>query len=123
MNLFLLATIVVASAMPTANEVNQQLIDAAKNGNEMLVKDLLQNSAIDINANEKDFYGLTALTSAAMNGHDKVVKLLLKNSAIDVNKVNTGYFMQTPLMLAAENGHENVAKQIVQNSGDSHFML
>ena len=123
MNFFLLATINVALAMPTDNDINQQLIDAAKIGNEMLVKDLLTNSAIDINANEKGFYGQTALTSAAKNGHDKVVELLLKNSAIDVNKKNTGYFMQSPLMLAAKNGHEKIAELLIQNSGDSHFLI
>ena len=72
MNFFLLAIINVAFAMPTANDINQQLIDAAKIGNEMLVKDLLTNSAIDINAYEKGFYGQIAYLLAAKKIQEKL---------------------------------------------------
>ena len=69
MNFLLLAKLLVALALPIANDINWQLIDTAKNGNEIIGKDLLQNSAINITTSEKYFYGQTALILAAEKIH------------------------------------------------------
>lgn len=55
-----------------------QLLSAARNGHEAVVRQLLENGA-DIEA--KNMYGWTALHWTAFNGHETVVRLLLEKGA------------------------------------------
>jgi ankyrin repeat protein len=48
---------------------------AARNGNEAVVKLLLETGKVDSDSKDKE-YGLTPLSLAAENGHEAVVKLL-----------------------------------------------
>ncbi len=76
-----------ASLNDNSNDINQKLRDAARNGNETLVMELLPKST-NINEKDEDSVGETALTWAARNGHENIVRILLENSAIDVNGEN-----------------------------------
>lgn len=74
------------------------LIYAAENGDEDIVKALLQAGA-DVNQTDSD--NNTALMQATENGHNKIVKLLIKNGA-DVDMEND--YDETALSIARENG-------------------
>ncbi|MDR1330873.1 MAG: ankyrin repeat domain-containing protein, partial [Tannerella sp.] len=63
---------------------DEQLIEAAKNGDVAPLQQLLAKGA---NANAKDEYGKTALIRAAGKGHTETVKRLLAEGA-DVNARN-----------------------------------
>lgn len=74
------------------------LIYAAENGDEDIVKALLQAGAY---VNQTDSDNNTALMQATENGHNKIVKLLIKNGA-DVDMEND--YDETALSIARENG-------------------
>ncbi|KAK7425569.1 hypothetical protein QQZ08_008010 [Neonectria magnoliae] len=80
---------------------------AAMEGNEDVVKFLLDTKGVDVNL--VDIKKFTPLSEAAQNGHDAIVKLLLSTDAVDVNE-------STPLWLAATNGHDAVVKLLVDVS-------
>jgi len=87
------------------------LLEAAKIGDAIFVKQLLETGKVDVNS-EDNKYGQTPLSRAAENGHEAVVKLLLKAGKADVNsKACDG---QTPLSWAARNGHEAVVKLLLE---------
>jgi ankyrin repeat protein len=80
-NIFLSILLIFGLASVTYANTNQNLIEAAKNGNVKKVKTFLAHGA-DINVKDKD--GKTALIWAAYKGHRNVVKLLLAHGA-DIN--------------------------------------
>jgi len=73
------------------------LLQAARNGQENIVRQLLDRGA-DVNRRYR--YGCTALMGAAEGGHENVVRLLLDRGA-DINLVNN-YGSETALMVASE---------------------
>ncbi len=92
-----------------AGDVNQDLIDAAKNGDTTAIKALLANGA-DPNA-KAGRVGWTVLMVAAMKGHTAAVETLLGAGA-DVNaKDKDGW---AALMWAANEGH--VGRDIAVNA-------
>ena len=96
------------------NSFSEELYIAAQSGHVDIVKELLQDETININAT--NHLGATALHIAAQNGHVDVVKEFLQNEKTNVNGVdNLG---KTPLYIAIENGHKETdiyAKQYRQN--------
>lgn len=135
-NLIPFAIIVVASALDPS-VLEEQLRNAAANGEEEEVKNILQNSEIDINA--KDFHGHTALYQARGNHHGQVVRLLcpqakgcvpildsamvgdeqavetLINEGVDVN-ANDGILGNTALIWTAVFGYDKIANILLQKS-------
>jgi ankyrin repeat protein len=61
-------------------EINEELLNACKDGNLKKVKQLLEKGA-DVNAREYE-YGWTALMLAALNGHKEVVELLIEKGGM-----------------------------------------
>ena len=57
-----------------ANSIEEKLLDASKNGNEELVRTLLQKPETDVNFQKN---GETALILAAKNGNEEIVKVSL----------------------------------------------
>ncbi|OBS16221.1 hypothetical protein FPOA_13027 [Fusarium poae] len=98
-----------ALSAPAADKVNLSLLWAARNGNEAMVKMLVDTGKVDVDA--KDNNGQTPLSWAAENGHEAVVKMLLDTGKVDVDAKDKGG--QTPLWWAATNGHEAVVKMLV----------
>jgi ankyrin repeat protein len=83
---------------------------AAENGNEAVVKVLLETGQVD--ADSKDNDGRTPLSWAAQNGNEAVVKVLLETGKVDADlKASSG---QTPLSRAAQNGNDAVVKMLLE---------
>lgn len=80
--------------------LSRSLIDAARKGNFIVVRDLLKYPNIDVNMHDEKFQGMTALLYAASDGYLSIVKALLQHPGINVNiQDNRGY---TALMLATQ---------------------
>ena len=96
-------------SIPTiAQDINSQLIEAAKKGDTVSIKTLLDAGA-DVNA--KNGNGFTALMWAAGRGHTEIAQALLDAGA-DVNaKGNDG---QTALMAATQAGHPQIAQALLE---------
>lgn len=87
------------------------LMWAAKEGQMVVVKLLLENDKVNINGEDKE--GQTPLILAAKEGHTAIVKLLLNNCKIDVNSTDRNLW--TPLVWAARNGHAAVVKLLLES--------
>jgi len=90
----------------------QQLWDACSDGNIEEVIKLLQNSQININWQNQNYFGRTPFYIACQNGHIEIVKLLLSDNRIDINKTNDGY---TPFHMACLNGKTKVVKYLLES--------
>ncbi len=88
------------------------LILAAKLGNEVIVRLLVDNDA-DIEAKEKG--GLTPLSTAAEKGHKDVVQLLLEEEANTEARDTAGW---SPLSSAAFKGHKDVVQLLLDRGAD-----
>ena len=86
---------------------------AAENGNEIMVKLLLEKGA-EVNVKDTEC-GQTPLSLAARRGHEAVAKLLLKKGAeMDIEDDSC----RTPLSWAAGNGYEAVVKLLLENGAE-----
>ncbi|MFH1096665.1 MAG: ankyrin repeat domain-containing protein [Candidatus Desantisbacteria bacterium] len=70
--------VVLVSVTVYSQDLNSELYCAAKEGNTMAVKSLIDKGA-KVNAKDKD--GLTALIFATQNGHTEIVRLLKQSGA------------------------------------------
>jgi hypothetical protein len=95
-------------AQDAKQELNNQLWEAARKGDAVTVKALLDRGA-DVNARFR--YGATALSYAADKGHVEVVKILLERGA-DVNVRDT-FYQTTPLEWATSKGHAAIIKALL----------
>jgi len=66
------------------NQLNQQLIQAAENGDRRGVQNALAHGA-DVNAKERDGNGTTGLMKAVANGRIEIVRVLLADPKIKLN--------------------------------------
>jgi ankyrin repeat protein len=82
---------------------------AAENGNEKILKLLLQIGKIDTNARDDD--GDTLLMRAAWYGHKDIVKLLLSTGKVDPDAKNIKG--QTPLIWAALDGQRDIVELLL----------
>lgn len=96
-----------ADRVPDANGVRPPLIDAVKNGNESLVRALLQKK-VDVNAADAD--GSTALHWAAHWDDLKIADLLIRAGAKANAAADLGV---TPLWLASENGNSAMVARLL----------
>jgi hypothetical protein len=85
---------------------------AAGNGNEAVIRLLLENGA---NLESRDDGGRTPLSWAAQNGHEAVTKLLLKKGANPESKDDGG---RTPLSWAADRGRKTVVELLLEKGAD-----
>ena len=69
----------------------------------------------DIDVNQRDYRGHTALMKAAIRGHDKCVELLLAAEGIDVNLQDK--YDHTALTEAAMHGHTECVKLLLGVEG------
>lgn len=97
-----------ALAQDTKQALNDQLWEAARKGDAVMVRALLDKGA-DVNA--KFRYGATALSYASDKGHTEVVNVLLERGA-DVNVKDT-FYQSTPLQWAASKGHIAIIKALL----------
>lgn len=97
-----------------AQDLNEQLLAAARKSDTEAVKSLLAKGA-DVNA--KTRYGATALSYACDRGSLDVVKVLVEHGA-DVNVKDT-FYGATPLTWAASNNHVEVVKLLLEKGAQS----
>ena len=110
--LCVLLALLYASASAWAGMGDNELINAAGNGNLARVKALL---GAKVNVNLKTDDGITPLIAASENGHEDVVQALLGAKA-DVNaKAGNG---STALMRASQRGHQQVVKELLAGGAD-----
>ena len=107
MNKILLLGIILSSSIVYGNDINEALINAAKNGNLKEVKALIKKGA-DVNAINEDYDN--PLDIAIFMENVAIVKLLIDNGV----DVNIGYYEgQTPLMYASRKGLLDIAKLLI----------
>ena len=104
------ATLPTIQANGQTDELDQQLMEAAKNGDNKQLMGLIDSGA-DVNSG--DLAGNTPLICAAKYGHIECVRILLKkgasiNSQCAIKRCN-------PLMWAADNGHTEIVKVLIDN--------
>ncbi|CAM9856850.1 unnamed protein product [Chrysoparadoxa australica] len=92
-----------------ATQLGQELLNAADNGNQKGVKDLLDKDANIIEA--KDEKGWRALMFAARNGHIKVIDVLLEKGA---DRCAANMDNDTALIIAARHGHKEVIDALLK---------
>jgi len=94
------------------NEASSSFFEAAKSGEEQLVKTLLKKG---VSVNAEDAEGWTALHQVSVSGHTDIAKFLIQRGAIaDAKDVDDW----TPLMVASVNGYTDVVKLLIQNGAD-----
>ena len=108
-----LITLSLLANLSNAQEKEQELWAAAKKGDAVLVKSLLEAG---IDANAKTNYGATAITFAADRGHLEVVRTLLENGA-DVNIVDS-FYDATAVVWAAYKGHLEIINLMIEHGAD-----
>jgi ankyrin repeat protein len=109
--LLLLGTL--ATTVQATPEQDQQLIDAAMDGDLAKIKALISARA-DVNARDKA-WGMTALMFAVGHGYTEIAKLLVEKGA-DVDARDKDGF--TALMMAAWQGHAEIAKLLIDRGAD-----
>jgi ankyrin repeat protein len=98
----------IAAAQTAAPDLNEQLLAAARKGDAVEVKSLLEKGA---SVKAKTKYGATPLSYASDRGSVEVVKLLLERGA-DVN-VKDSFYNATPILWAAMRNHAEVVKLLI----------
>ena len=102
----------VTKLTPMQKELDDKLISAARDGDILSVRVLIENGA-DVNA--KDELGKTVLHLATREGHVEIVKILIEKGAdVDV-KDNERY---TALHWATLDGHIEIAKILIEMDAD-----
>lgn len=99
---------------PAKQALNDQLYEAARKGDAVAVKALLDKGA-DVDA--KFRYGATALFKAAERGHTEVVRLLLERGA-DA-KVKDTFYGATALTWALDKKHLEVVRLLLDKDAGS----
>src|SRR5438132_13009401 len=104
----ILPLLLAAAFFLCAAELNQDLLDAARQGDLPAIKSLLEKGAA---LETKTPYGQTPLYLAAMNGHEEVVKFLLdKGASIDVRDT----FYKAPMLgFVMQRKHYAIAKMLI----------
>lgn len=113
-NLLLLVSLfLLFSSTAYTQNINEELLVAARKGDAATVKALLAKGA-DVNA--KFRYGATALSYVADKGHIEVAKVLLEHGA-DVNVKDT-FYGATPIVWAAGKGHAQIVGMLLDKGAD-----
>lgn len=103
-----------SNAWPANDALDEQLRDAAVDGNIELVSTLIDDGA---NVDAPGKYGKTPLMYAAESGNTDAIALLLSHDANVNARTSSG---STALTFAAENGHESVTAMLVHFGADVH---
>src|SRR5262245_48464482 len=110
---FCLLFLLCAALAHTEENLNEQLLEAARTGNLQRVQELL-NKGADIQTKNK--YGTTPLFFAAAKGHLEVARFLLEKGA-DPNQKDT-FYGSTAIEWAAQEGHFDVVKLLLQKGAN-----
>jgi ankyrin repeat protein len=117
MRLFAVAACTLSSSA-FAQDLNEQLLAAARKGDAAEARALLEKGAL---VNSKTRYGATPLSYACDRGNVEMVKLLLDRGA-DVNAKDT-FYGATPMDWAAMKNHADVVRLLIQKGGSKETAL
>ncbi len=112
-NLMLLFLVLVLHSAVLAEDLNEELLAAARKGDAKAVTALLARGA-DVNA--KTRYGVTPLIYASGKGHADVVRVLLAHGA-NPNAKDT-FYGATPMAMAADKGDAAIVKQLLEKGAE-----
>eukprot|EP01083_Nonionella_stella_P202680 740253_1 len=99
----------------SGRHIHTSLSVAASNGHMGVVRVLLADPKVDMNAGSD--LNRTPLHRAASNGHVEVVRALLVHPGIDVNVERAGSTQnETPLWVAASKGHVEVVRALLAHT-------
>ena len=115
--LVLAAVLAAGDAVPTTAAGDPPVVEAARNGDEALLRTLVEQGA-DVNAAAGD--GSTALLWASHRDLPESVELLIEAGA-EVNRAND--LGATPLWVASENGSVAVADLLLAAGAEPHLSL
>jgi hypothetical protein len=101
-----------------ADEVNDELLAAARKGDLASVKTLCDRGAA---VETKTPYGQTPLYLAAMNGHEDVVRFLIEKGAS--TEVKDSFYNASILAFALQRKHYGVAKMLIAKGGNPDEQL
>lgn len=105
----ILLLLVFASGSVFGQDLNEQLLAAARKGDPALARTLIEKGA-DVNA--KTRYGATPLSYACDRGNVELVKLLIeKGASVDVKDT---FYGATPIIWAAQKGHAEIVKVLLE---------
>ncbi len=96
-----------------ADDFGTLLVNAAFDGREYIVRDLLSVQGINVNLAQQQ--GATPLYLAAQEGHVKIVEMLLAARGIKINL--SKWDGATPLFVAAQNGHVETVELLLAAPG------
>ncbi len=113
---FSILCLLASSAL--AQDLNEQLLAAARKGDAAEARALLDKGAL---VNAKTRYGATPLTYACDRGNVEIVKLLLDRGA-DVNAKDT-FYGATAMDWAAMKNHGDVVRLLIQKGGSKETAL
>src|ERR1700730_2066658 len=94
------------------------LVDAARTGDAQVVRSLLQQNAVDVNATAVD--GMTALHWAVQRDDTKMVEMLIRSGA---NAQPANRYGARPLARAAVNGSAEILKLLLDAGADPNAGL
>ncbi len=107
-----------SGAVVPAADLNEQLWDASRKGDDKAVQSLIAQGA---DVNSKTHFGANALWLAASKGHVEVVKLLLKNQA-DPNNIDI-VWGSTPMYWAVNAGKVDLVNMLLEVGADPDASL
>ena len=108
-----IAGLVFATALVlSAGDVNEDLLAAARKGDLVTIKALIEKGAA---LETKTPYGQTPLYVAAMNGHDEAVQFLLDKGAN--TDVTDTFYKESMLGFVLQRKHYSIAKMIIAKGG------
>src|SRR5262249_36608356 len=114
---FFLMSFLLSASVFAANPRGEALIDAARNGDVVALRALLQQH-VDVNATTAD--GATPLHWAAHRGDLAAVDLLLKAGA---RGTAANAFGVTPRSLGVEGGNKAVVERLLKSGADANTRL
>ena len=102
--------------MSSSTSINT-FLKAARDGNEETVLSLLNRN--EVNVNDKNINGVTALIYAASYNHERIVSLLIDRGADINSKDNIG---DTALDFAKRNNYQNIIS-IIRNKVEAQVNI
>ena len=89
-----------------------QFLNACRNNNIEVVKEILKDVDFDFDVNVEDTLGNSGFISACFNNSRESISLLLKDSRVDINKQNVETW--TGLMYLCKSGRDDTIKEVLK---------
>lgn len=95
----------------------QKFFDAVEANDIALVKQIMAEKKLDVNALDKTHFNRSALGIAATKGFEDMVKLLVEQYNAEINQCDD--IGELPLHNSADNGHLSITKYLVEKGSNN----